>query len=211
MQDSHQLKNWTGEFGDNYIERNKFEEWKLEYGIKAFKHIFNGLDINSILEIGSNIGLNLRFIKEATNGKVKNFALEPNKKAYEKLVSNSIDLNLEKAWNCDASKIPLDDSSIDLVFTAGVLIHIAPDYLGIATDEIVRVASKYVLCIEYFSHEPVSIKYQDKDNLLFKRDFGAYYLDRYPNIQFIKYGFLWQREYKIFDNLNWWLFKKNEE
>lgn len=208
MQSNNQLKNWAGEFGDEYIKRNDFADWKIELGSKAFDEILNGVDIKSILEVGSNIGLNLSFINKATKGKIKNYAIEPNKKAYEMLISNSEKINLEKAWNCDASKIPLEDSSIDLVFTAGVLIHISPKNLGAAMDEIVRVADKYVLCIEYFSHNPESIKYHGKDNLLFKRDFGAYYLDRFPDMKCIKYGFLWQREYKIFDNLNWWLFKK---
>ena len=210
MPSSHQLKKWTGELGDNYIERNEFADWKLPAGVKAFTEMLNGLDIKSILEVGSNIGLNLHFIKEALGGNINNYAIEPNKKAYDILVSNSSNINLKKAWNCDASNIPIDDSSIDLVFTAGVLIHISPENLDQAIDEIVRAARKYVLCIEYFSHDPITQKYRGEDNLLFKRDFGGYYLDRFPDLKCIRYGFLWQREYKIFDNLNWWLFTKKE-
>jgi len=210
MPDNDQLKEWTSELGNEYITRNNFASWKLPYGTKAFKQILNGIDIGSVLEIGSNIGLNLHFINEIAQGKIKNYAIEPNKEAFDILSSNSIKLNLEKAWNCDASEIPLNDSSIDLVFTAGVLIHIAPENLDKVTDEIVRVAKKYVLCIEYFSHKPTSIKYHNQENLLFKRDFGGYYLDRFPELKCIRYGFLWQREYKIFDDLNWWLFIKKE-
>jgi len=44
----------------------------------------------------------------------------------------------------------------------------------------------------------------------FKKDFGAFYLERYPNLKWIDYGFLWEQEFKIFDNLNWWLFEKRE-
>ena len=117
-------------------------------------------------------------------------------------------MKLEKAWNRDAFQLPLADLSIDLVFTAGVLIHIAPDDLGRATGEIVRVARKYVLCIEYFSHTAVEVSYRGQMGLLFKRDFGAFYLDRFFNLKCVDYGFLWQREFRIFDNPNWWLFSK---
>lgn len=209
MSDDCQLRVWTGKFGDEYITRNEFADWKLPYGTKAFKQMLNGLEIKSILEVGSSIGLNLHFIKETLNKDVKVYAVEPNKKAYERLISNRTVLNLAKAWNCDVYNIPLDDSSIDFVFTAGVLVHISPERLGRATDEIVRIARKYVLCIEYFSHTPISVKYRGRKGLLFKRDFGKYYLDRFPDIKCIRYGFLWQNEFKIFDNLNWWLFERN--
>ena len=202
-----QLKAWTDQFGDEYVNRNEYADWKMEPGVEAFRRILGGLDIESVLEVGSNIGLNLLFINALFNGGVKLYAVEPNRKAFDRLVSQTR-MRLEKAWNCDAFQLPLADSSIDLVFTAGVLIHIAPDDLGRATDEIVRVARKYVLCIEYFSHMPVEVPYRGQMGLLFKRDFGAFYLDRFPNLKCVDYGFLWQREFRIFDDPNWWLFEK---
>ncbi|MBM3157605.1 MAG: methyltransferase domain-containing protein [Chloroflexi bacterium] len=202
-----QLEAWTGQFGDEYVNRNDYADWKMEPGTEAFRRILGGLDIESVLEVGSNIGLNLLFINALFKGSVKLYAVEPNPKAFDKLVSQTR-MKLEKAWNCDAFQLPLPDSSIDLVFTAGVLIHIASDDLGRATGEIVRVARKYVLCIEYFSHTPVEVPYRGQMGLLFKRDFGAFYLDRFPLLKCVNYGFLWQREFRIFDNLNWWLFEK---
>lgn len=204
---NRQIEEWIGNLGDKYIERNEFAAWKIPYGVKAFRRILNRLDIKSILEVGSNMGLNLYYISQIIKRDLQAYAVEPNKKAYKRLISNK-SLKLKNAWNCDAFNLPINDSSIDLVFTAGVLIHIHPDNLNRAMDEVVRVARKYVLCIEYFSHEPAEIKYRGKSGLLFKRDFGGEYLDRFPNLKCIRYGFLWQREFKIFDDLNWWLFKK---
>jgi len=203
-----QLEAWSGPFGDAYVDRNAYADWKMEPGTKAFRRIIGGLDIKSVLEVGSSIGLNLLFINELFKGNLKLYAVEPNRKAFDTLVSQTL-MRLEKAWNCDAFQLPLADSSIDLVFTAGVLIHISPDDLCRAMDEIVRVARRYVLCIEYFSHEPVEMPYRNQMGLLFKRDFGAFYLERFPNLKCMQYGFLWQREFKIFDNLTYWLFKKN--
>lgn len=202
-----QLEEWTGHFGDEYVERNDYAAWKMGPGTEAFRRILGRLNIQSALEIGSNIGLNLLFINEVFKGNVKLYAVEPNRKAFDELISQKR-IRLEKAWNCDGFHLPLADSSVDLVFTAGVLIHVAPDNLGRITDEIVRVARNYVLCIEYFSHVPLEVPYHGKKGLLFKRDFGAFYLDRFPQLKCKRYGFFWQREFPIFDNLTWWLFKK---
>jgi pseudaminic acid biosynthesis-associated methylase len=207
--ETYQLKRWRGKFGDDYIERNILEEWKIEPGKEAFRRMLGKRKIGSILEVGSNIGLKLVYLTELLKDKVDLYAVEPNKKAYSALISEKR-INLKKAWNCSAFDIPLGDASIDLVFTCGVLIHISPDDLGWVTDEITRVARKYVLCIEYFSHNPEKITYRGRKNLLFKRDFGAFYLQRYTNLKWIDYGFLWKCESKSYDNLNWWLFEKHK-
>jgi len=198
---------WASQFGDEYIERNDFAPEKQEQGVSVFGRVLKGLKFESVLEVGSNIGLNLHFIHELFKDRVKLFAVEPNRKAYDKLLSQNL-FELEKVWNCDVFQMPIEDSAVDLVFTSGVLIHIAPDDLGRATDEIVRISRKYILCIEYFSHVPEEIPYRGKTGLLFKRDFGGYYLDRFPELKWINYGFIWQREFPIFDDLTWWLFEK---
>ena len=206
---TEQLNEWTGRFGDNYINRNELADWKLDLGIKAFGRILKNKRPKSILEVGSNIGLNQFFLSKLLKKETELYAVEPNKKAYNVLVSND-KFKLTNSWNCSAFDLPISDSFIELVFTSGVLIHIAPKDLERATDEIVRVAKKYVLCVEYFSNNPEEISYHDKKGLLFKRDFGAFYANRYSNLKCIDYGFLWLHEFKIFDNLNWWLFKKDD-
>lgn len=203
-----QLSAWKGRFGDAYVDRQgRAARWKIEAGIETFRRILGARDIASVLEVGSNIGLNLRFLQVLFKGQCKLYAVEPNRKAFDRLISEPA-VRLERAWNCDVFRLPLPDASIDLVFTSGVLIHIAPDDLGCAMGEIVRVAKRYVLCIEYFSHTPVEVPYRGRRQLLFKRDFGACYLERFPALRWVDYGFLWQQEFRIFDNLTWWLFEK---
>ncbi len=206
---SPQLAAWTSDFGDEYLARNEFADWKLEYGKEAFRRMLGRISFVSVLEVGSNIGLNLWFLRELFGAEVKLWAVEPNRKAFEHLRKDSR-IKVEKVWNVSAFELPLPAASVDLVFTAGVLIHIAPNDLGRATDEIVRVSRKYILCVEYFSHAPQEIPYRGRSGLLYKRDFGAFYLDRYPRLRPLAYGFLWQRELPIFDNLNWWLFEKGD-
>jgi len=205
------IKHWAGSFGDDYILRNEFSQDKIDQITRAFKKIIGSLNLNSILEVGSNVGNNLVAIDRIFYSKPDIYAIEPNKTAYQRLIDGSTPANIKQAWNCDAFNIPLGDDAVDLVFTCGVLIHIHPDDLSQVLNEIFRVSRKYILCSEYFSHEPEEKEYHGQTGLLFKRDYGAYYLDQFKNrIECIDYGFLWQRDYNVFDNLNWWLFQKKE-
>ena len=70
-------------------------------------------------------------------------------------------------------------------------------------------SKKYVLIGEYFNRTPTMIPYQGKENLLFKRDFGKYFLKNF-DLEVIDYGFLWGHYYDVagFDDFTWWLFKK---
>lgn len=206
---NYQLEHWISALGNNYTRRNLPSAWKVRTGVRAYRRIFTNLKISSVLEVGCSIGLNLLILDKIYKGKIKLYAVEPNKKAFNFLTKRDY-IKLAGAWLTDAVQIPLTDNSIDLVFTSGVLIHIAPKNLLETTREIVRVAKGFVLCIEYFSHEPVEVKYRGYKNLLFKRDFGAFYLDNFPNLKIVDYGFFWQRELPIFDNLNWWLFEKEQ-
>ena len=106
-----------------------------------------------------------------------------------------------------ATKLPLDDGAVDLAFTSGVLIHVPPDDLETAYGEIHRVATRYILCVEYFSPTPVEIPYRGHEGLLFKRDFGGMWLDLFPGLETVANGFFWRRTTGL-DDINWWLFRK---
>ncbi|OGP71876.1 MAG: hypothetical protein A2Z73_01235 [Deltaproteobacteria bacterium RBG_13_60_28] len=208
MADTDPLEFWKDSFGDAYTNRNEYADWKVEDGVQVFRRILAGLKIESVLEVGSNIGINLLALDRLFHGQIGLYAVEPNRKAFNLLTAN-LQGKPGRAWNCDASNLPLADAAVDLAFTCGVLIHIPPDRLVANTAEIVRVSKKYVLCLEYFSHTPAEIPYRGRKGLLFKRDFGGFYLDHHPQLRSINYGFIWQREFKYYDNLNWWLFEKS--
>jgi len=205
-----QLEHWTGEAGHEYIERNDFADYKLEQGVSVFKRILKGLEFDSLLEVGANIGLNLWYISEWAKGLNQEkllYAVEPYQEAYKVLTSQD-KFKWAGAFNGDGYKLPFFDVSIDIVMTHTVLIHVAPENLKEMTDEIVRVSKKYIICSEYFSDKPETVNYRGKEELLFKRDFGKFYLDNYPNLKCVNYGFIWQGEFPVFPNFNWWVFKK---
>lgn len=203
-----QVKLWSSDFGADYAERgnNRItqEGQRLlmrDWG-KMLTHAVTPAP-QSVLEVGCNIGRNLLALRHFVS---ELHGVEPNPKACE-ITRGFPELAEAKIAEGDGSKLAYEDASIDLVFTSGVLIHVAPDDLGKVVDEIVRVSRRYVLCIEYFSHEPESVQYHGMDGYLFKRDFGRFYLERHPSLRVLDYGFLWQ-VLDSSDNCNWWLFAK---
>jgi pseudaminic acid biosynthesis-associated methylase len=205
---THQLNNWRGEFGDEYTIRNSADDKTMFARTKMWSRILDSIigDLpETIVEVGSNLGLNLRALTQLTDARL--IAIEPNKSALGKLVADGI-IDKDDAHSAIAADIPLDDGIADLSFTSGVLIHISPDQLDESMAEIYRVSSKYVVCCEYFADKPEQIQYRGNDDLLFKRDFGDYWMESYPDLQLIDYGFLWKRMTGL-DNITWWVFKKS--
>jgi len=66
-----QIEAWVSQFGNEYVDRNNYADWKIEQGTEAFRRILGGLDIESVAEIGSNIGLYLLSISALFKGGVK--------------------------------------------------------------------------------------------------------------------------------------------
>jgi len=203
-----QIDLWRSEFGKDYANRNNnpitedgMRRLMRDWG-RMLQHAVSPKPA-SVLEVGCNIGRNLITLRHFVETL---YAVEPNpwavKSARARPELQGIDIQEGNGFD-----LPFGNASIDLVFTSGVLIHVAPDDLGRMVDEIMRVSRRYVLCIEYFSHEPTEMQYHGHGGYLFKRDFGRFYLDRFPGLRVLDYGFLWQ-PIDSSDNSNWWLFAK---
>jgi len=205
--ETSQAQFWRGTFGTDYIERNAASAEQLRGRVALWAEIWGHLagdPPRSILDVGSNIGNNLRALRALTAADM--YALEPNAEARRVLVEDGV-VAAERAMDGLAAAIPLADGAVDMAFTSGVLIHIHPDDLPASVDEIHRVTRRYVACIEYFSDKPEMIPYRGHADRLFKRDFGGFYLDRFPDLRVRGYGFAWKRLTGL-DNLTWWLFEK---
>jgi pseudaminic acid biosynthesis-associated methylase len=193
----------------NYSKKktNSFLSWKIKHGSSFFKKILKITKPKSILEVGSNIGLNIHYIRQIDKDKkIKIDAIEINEKVASVLSSKKF-LKVNSVINDDFLTYK-SKNKYDLVYTVGVLIHISPKNINKAINKIISMSKKYILVVEYFSHKPVEVKnYKGKKNLLFKRDFGKLFNDK-KNLICVDYGFLWQEKEKVFDNLNWWIFKK---
>lgn len=195
---------WTGEFGDAYQRRNATTPDKITARTWLWHSIFERVSIpETVLEVGAGDGVNLRAIDGYVMGQrpLRLHAVEPNMAARTRLLRNF------DAVDGTAQALPFADASIDLVFTSGVLIHIPPRDLAQACAEIHRVSRRYIVAIEYFAAEPTEVPYRGHAGALWKRDFGAFYLDHFPDLKALGCGFAWKRTTGL-DDLTWWAFEK---
>jgi pseudaminic acid biosynthesis-associated methylase len=187
MEETAQMEFWKGKFGDDYISRNDgdFDElYKSMFGIT--RTALNGeflSDLNKesrILEVGCNIGKQLSVLQNA--GYSNLWGVEINDSALRLAKEN-------KEWNLVAASgfdIPFKDGFFDVVFTSGVLIHIAPEDLEKFLDEMYRTSKKYIWCFEYFSEECEEIEYRNHKNRLWKNNFLKLFMDRFPDLKLVK-------------------------
>lgn len=204
---NEQVDFWRGDFGNAYTDRNNLDPSLLRARTAMWAKILHhtlAAPPASILEVGCNIGVNLRALRTLTGATP--MAVEPNDKARGILVEDGV-VAPENLRAGIASKIDFADGAADFVFTSGVFIHIHPDDLHASMREIHRVSKRYVVSVEYFNDSPAEISYRGHANKLFKRDFGGEWLDLFPDLKPVAYGFEWKRVTGL-DNLTWWLFEK---
>jgi pseudaminic acid biosynthesis-associated methylase len=190
---------WSGEFGDAYVERN-VDAW-MRRG-PFWQTLLSKIQVGRVLEVGCNVGANLHWLSDLLEPS-RVFGIDVNEEALARVRTLLPKANVVLAG---ARSIPFRDRSFDLVFTAGVLIHLPPTTLPLAMGEIVRCSSRYVLCAEYFSEEPTEVPYHGQAGALFKRDYGALYRELFPELKLVEQGFLGRDE--GWDDVTWWLFER---
>lgn len=187
-----QEENWSQDHGDEYNKRNpqNIEEvdavYTKEYGnvtrTDLNKEFLDSLprDIK-ILEVGANVGAQLDGLQKM--GFKNLYGIDINRAAIETSKANlkGIDIILGSALD-----LPFRDNYFDLVFTSGVLIHISPDNIKQAMEEIVRCSKKYIWGFEYFAEDYTEVDYRGKSDLLWKANFSKLYLDTFPELKLQK-------------------------
>jgi pseudaminic acid biosynthesis-associated methylase len=196
-----QLRIWEGEFGKDYTDRNVID-WRTR--LRAFRQMLDGLPIKRVLEVGCNRGHNLVCLAELLGEESEVVGVEPNRYALELARASSVKVGVLYGHAFD---LPFKDGYFDLMFTAGVLIHIPLGDLPLALSEIYRVSKRYILAIEYFAQEETAVCYRGHDNLLWKRDFLQHYRSQFPDLALIRSGY-WGPE-DGFDRTHWWLLEKS--
>jgi len=169
---------WDSEFGEEYTDRNKHtveeenQQSEEAYGISKFERLERFLDDidrdANVLEVGSNIGIQLMCLKEM--GFENLYGIDVQRKAIEEAHQQRPELDIIEG---DALDIPFNDEFFDLVFTSGVLIHIPPDNIDSAMNEITRCTSEWVYGTEYYAEEYTEVNYRGHENLLWKTDFPS--------------------------------------
>jgi ubiquinone/menaquinone biosynthesis C-methylase UbiE len=157
-----------------------------------------------VLEVGCGPGTTLAALHQWPE--LRLWAVEPNATARRMAAALVPDATV---LDGHAEAIPAPDASVELVMTAGVLIHIAPDRLLGAMAEIARVASRYVLAIEYFAPSEESVVYHGAERI-WRRDYGRLYATT-CGLRPVSWGFFWRGLDDTgdgFDNTVWTLLAK---
>jgi pseudaminic acid biosynthesis-associated methylase len=195
---------WAGEFGTDYIGRNR-SNTLLASNINFFSQALRKTQpIKSCIEFGANIGMNIHALKTL----------------YPEIEAHGIEINNEAAKQL-GDVIPTDhiyNTSIldfsptrqwDLTLIKTVLIHIEPGSLASVYEKLVHSTSRYLMVAEYYSPKPAEVSYRGHTDRLFKRDFTGEILDTFPEMQLIDYGFAYHRDPNHpQDDINWFLMEK---
>ncbi|HSI10798.1 MAG TPA: pseudaminic acid biosynthesis-associated methylase [Chthoniobacter sp.] len=195
-----QLEAWQGEFGEAYTERN-VEDWRKR--LPGFRRAVDALPIRRVLEVGCNRGHNLVAFSELIGADSEIIGIEPNGRARQVARTSSSQISVLEG---NAFDLPFKDGYFDLVFTAGVLIHIGLADLPKALAEIYRTSRRYILAMEYFAETETVIPYRGREDLLWKRNFLQHYQTQFPDLKLVREGFLSSEE--GWDSVTWWLLEK---
>ena len=194
---------WAGNFGDEYVSRNKSAQL-LASNMAFFSKILpRTVDVKSLIEFGANIGMNLHAIRTLLPN-IELAAIEINQHAVSELDK------LENILVYPQSILDFSPAKIwDMALIKGVLIHINPENLKQVYDRLYRSSSRYICVAEYYNPSPIEVVYRGHTGKLFKRDFAGELLDIYSDLKLVDYGFAYHRDtYFPQDDITWFLLEK---
>jgi len=182
---------WKSDFGREYSDRNTLDPEALDqlyrknYGVTRTE--INGAFLRDIgkdasfLEVGCNTGNQLVMLRQMGYSNLSGIELQPYalEIGVRRLPGAALKLGTAVA-------LPHEDSSFDVVFTAGVLIHIAPKNVPQALDEIYRCSRDYIWGMEYYAPKATEVIYRNHSGLLWKMDFARCYLERFADLELVK-------------------------
>lgn len=159
---------WAGDFGCEYLKRNRVN-WRAR--LPLWHSIISQTNPNNVLEIGANAGWNLRAIRESSPGTYV-CGIDVNRQAAEAAKRDGYSVEVHEAREL----IDGEPEAFDLVFTAGVLIHIAPEELEAVMAAAIHKSRRYVVAIEYENPIEQELEYRGHAGKLWKRPFGDLYV-----------------------------------
>ena len=209
MEKTEQEKFWAGKFGTEYSDRNVGANI-LASNIALFADIFKRIPkLNSVIEFGPNIGLNLKALDLLYPGQ-EQVAVEINQVAANKI---NVALPNTKVFNLAISDFDsgmLSNGLCDLALIKGVLIHINPDQLKMVYKKLYESTKKFILICEYYNPKPDTVTYRGHVDKLFRRDFAGEMLDIYSDLTLVNYGFAYHRDPSFpQDDATWFLLEKS--
>ncbi|WP_457253534.1 pseudaminic acid biosynthesis-associated methylase [Pedococcus sp. P5_B7] len=195
---------WAGEFGADYIERNRGTNL-IASNTELFRKVLAATDgVGSVLELGCNIGNNLMALR----------TLLPDADLHGVEINTQAAAEVERWGGATVEVASILEyqaqHAYDLTFTKGVLIHINPDRVRDVYSALVESSKRYVMVCEYYNPTPVEVSYRGHEQALFKRDFAGEILDAFPELTLVDYGFTYHRDPRFpLDDSTWFLMEKS--
>lgn len=170
---------WSGVFGDAYTKRCA-DAGDLRGSF--WDSLIKRRGITSALEVGCNVGANLEHIERH----IPCAGLDVNALALSHAATRLKDSTA--LYEMAATEMQFQSRSYDLVFSSGVLIHIAPDDLGKVLDGMYHATSRWLLTIEYEALFEQEVTYRGLPGALWKRPYGAIVSGRFPGLVLSEQG-----------------------
>lgn len=195
---------WAGTFGSEYIGRNDNDQLlasNLNFFSKAL-HLAGR--VSSCLELGANIGMNLKALQLLYPGiELKGAEINPDAAKLLGVLIGEKNVYLGSIFNYPIS------SQVDMSLIKGVLIHINPDMLNVVYEKLYQASKRFILVCEYYNPSPVTIFYRGHADRLYKRDFAGEILEKYSDLCLVDYGFSYRRDPAFpQDDISWFLMEK---
>jgi pseudaminic acid biosynthesis-associated methylase len=182
---------WDDRFGRQYTDRNSLTLEELDalytkiYGVSR-RHLnqrfLSGIPFAArILEVGCNIGNQLLLLRNMGYSDLHGIELQ-----HYALIRARRQLENVSLIEASALEIPFANNSFDMVFTSGVLIHIAPANLRQVITEIHRCARSYIWGTEYYAPELEEVRYRGHDSLLWKMDYAKFYVEHCTDLELLR-------------------------
>ena len=198
---SEQERFWQVDFGNQYFDRNVVQPLVAANLALFVKALTRAGRIDSLVELGTNAGNNLQALRQLLP-RCELLGVEINASAFAQA------LDIAQMWHGSLFDFPRE-RSFDLTLSKGVLIHLAPELLAAAYDQLYALSQRYILIAEYYNPVPVEVSYRGNSGKLFKRDFAGEMLDRYADLQLLDYGFGYHRDPQFpVDDITWFLLEK---
>lgn len=154
---------WSGTFGTDYTERNRVSP---DDRLGFWEDIIVCTMPKTVLEVGCNAGHNLLAIHKIAPDTFLH-GCDINESALDKAVASGL-----QVAKLSATQVGQVYSGYELVFSAGVLIHIPPSHLDQVVDGMISASSKFVMAIEYAADQETEIDYRGHKGRLWKRPYG---------------------------------------
>jgi pseudaminic acid biosynthesis-associated methylase len=159
---------WAGTFGNSYTERNRVN-WRAR--VPFWESAIQFCTPATVFEFGCNAGWNLLAIQQvAPNTDLFGVDLSSN----EVNEARGRGLSVQQIGQQGIAGL-YDNGTMDLVFTAGVLIHVPPSDLDRVMRSLVDLSGRYVIAVEYHADQQTEVEYRGLKGALWKRDYGKLY------------------------------------